>query len=219
MFKEIDIETWNRKATFEFFREFEDPFFNITANLDITNLYSFCKENKLLFSLANLFCSLEAANKVREFRLRLNEDRVVEYESIDATQTILNTDETFSFCYFARKRNVFEFDEEGRAALEKYSKLRTFDVEADRIDLVYYSVIPWISFTSFKHASRFDNKQTVPRMVFGKIFDIGKRKMIPHSVEVHHAMMDGVHVGKYFELLQRKFDKLGSVGCQQSLPA
>ncbi len=215
MFKEIDIESWNRKATFEFFREFEDPFFNITANLDVTGLHSFCKKNNLLFSLANLFCSLEAANKIREFRIRLKEDRLVEFESIDATQTILNADETFSFCYFARTRDVFEFDAEGRAAIEKYSKLRTFDVESDRIDLIYYSVIPWVSFTSFKHASRFDNKQTVPRMVFGKLFDDGVRKLIPHSVEVHHAMMDGLHVGKYFELLQKKFDER-SAG---SLPA
>jgi chloramphenicol O-acetyltransferase type A len=216
MFKEIDIDTWNRKATFEFFREFEDPFFNITANLDITNLYKFCKVNNLLISLANLFCSLEAANEIREFRLRLKDDRLIEYESIDATQTILNSDETFSFCYFARTLDVFEFDAEGRSAIEKYSKLRTFDVEADRIDLVYYSVIPWVSFTSFKHASRLDNTQTVPRMVFGKMFDDGDRKKIPHSVEVHHAMMDGIHVGKYFELLQQKFDNPASAGCQPS---
>ncbi len=214
MFKTIDIENWKRKATFEFFRDFEDPFFNITANLDVTNLYAFCKLNDLSFSLANLFCSLEAANQIQEFRIRLVDDTLVEFDSIDAIQTILHTDETFSFCHFARKADIFEFEKAGRAAIDKYSRLKTYDVEADRVDLLYYSVIPWISFTSFKHANRFNNKQSVPRLVFGKMFDEGSMKRIPHSVEVHHAIMDGIHVGKYFELLQRKFDEFENTSTQ-----
>ena len=37
MFKELDIENWKRKTTFEFFKEYEDPFL-IYANLDVTGL-------------------------------------------------------------------------------------------------------------------------------------------------------------------------------------
>lgn len=210
MFKELDIENWNRKTTFEFFKDFEDPFFNLTANLDVTGLYHFCKKHKLAFSLASLFYSLQTANEIKEFRLRLLNDKVVECSKIHATQTILNEDESFSFCYFESKDNIFEFNEAGKTAIEKYKQLKTFDVESDRIDLIYYSVIPWISFTSFKHASRFNNKQTVPRIVFGKMFEDGARKKIPHSVEVHHALMDGFHVGKYFNLLQEKYENLVS---------
>ncbi|MGI9056703.1 MAG: CatA-like O-acetyltransferase [Pyrinomonadaceae bacterium] len=203
--KYVDIEKWNRKTTYEFFKDYDDPFFNITANLDVTALSDFCKQNALSLSLANLFYSLQTANEIREFRLRLFDDRVIEFDKIHATQTILNEDETFSFCYFEANENIFEFNETGKEAVENYKKLKTFDVENDRLDLLYFSVIPWISFTSFKHAVRSDNKQTVPRMVFGRMFDDGKRKKIPHSVEVHHALVDGFHVGKYFNGLQDKF--------------
>jgi len=55
-----------------------------------------------------------------------------------------------------QRYGVVEFDRAGREALEKYKRLKTFDVERDRLDLIYYSVIPWVSFTSFKHASRID---------------------------------------------------------------
>jgi len=206
MYKKIDIESWNRKTTFEFFKDFEDPFFNMTANVDITKLYKFCKENNLSISLAVLYCSQSAANNIREFKIRQLHGELVEYESVEATQTILQEDETFSFCYFQTAKGIFEFDANGKASLEEYKSLNTFDVETDRIDLIYYSVIPWISFTSFKHASRFDKTQTVPRIVFGKIFDDGERKKIPVSVEVNHTIMDGIHVGKYFSLLQKSFD-------------
>ncbi len=207
MFKELNIENWNRKTTYEFFKDYDDPFFNITANLEATALYDFCKKNNLSFSLANLFYSLQTANEIREFRLRLLDDKVIEFDKIHATQTILNEDETFSFCYFEAKENIFDFNAAGLAAVEKYKKLKSFDVESDRLDLLYFSVIPWISFTSFKHAVRSDKKQTVPRMVFGRMFDDGGRKKIPHSVEVHHALVDGLHVGKYFNRLQEKFSQ------------
>lgn len=206
--KYFDVENWNRRTTYEYFKDYDNPFFNITANLDVTGVYRFCKANNLSFSLASLFYSLQAADEIREFRLRILDEKLVEFDTIHATQTILNDDETFSFCYFENCENVFEFNEKGKAAVEKYKRLKTFDVENDRVDLLYYSVIPWVSFTSFKNAMRLDDRQTIPRMVFGKLFDDGERKKLPHSVEVHHAIMDGLHVGKYFIALQKKLSDL-----------
>lgn len=208
MFREVEIEKWKRKETFEFFRNFENPFFNLTAPVDATNLYRFCKNHQLSFSLSILFYSIQTVNEIPEFRLRLIEGKLVEFEKIHATQTILNEDETFSFCYFELQDNIFEFNESGKQSIAKYKQLKTFDVEAERLDLIYYSVIPWVSFTSFKNATRLDFSQTVPRIVFGKFFEENGKIKLPHSVEVHHSMMDGIHVGKYFNLLQKKLDNL-----------
>ena len=202
MGSELDFESWPRRATYEFFKDYEDPFFNFTANVDVSAAFSFYKQNGLSFSLTVLYCSLVAANEIREFRIRLVDERLVEFDRIHATQTILNDDETYSFAYFEMKDDVIEFNRSGKLALEKYKSLKSFDVEADRVDLIYYSVIPWVSFTSFKHASRLDNSQTIPRIVFGKLFDDGSRKMIPLSVEANHRIMDGFHVGKFFNRFQ-----------------
>ena len=202
MYSELDIDKWTRRTTYEFFKDYDDPFFNITANLDVSSVYRFCKQNGLAFSLATLYYSLVAANEIREFRIRLMDGRLVEFDRIHATQTILNDDETFSFAYFEMKDDVVEFNRSGKEALEKYKALKTYDVESNRSDLIYYSVIPWVSFTSFKHASRLDKSQTVPRIVFGKLFDAGDRRLMPLSVEANHTIMDGFHVGKYFTRFQ-----------------
>ena len=202
MYSELDIETWPRRATYEFFKNYQDPFFNFTANVDITYAHRYAKENRLRWSLMALFCSLSSANVIREFRIRQVEGRLVEFERIHATQTILNDDETFSFAYFEMKDDLFDFERAGRESLEKYQALKTFSVERDRFDLIYHSVIPWVSFTSFKHASKLDNNLTIPRVVFGKIFDEGGKKLMPLSVEANHKIMDGIHVGKFFNLFQ-----------------
>jgi chloramphenicol O-acetyltransferase type A len=198
-YTEVDISAWTRRTTFEFFRDYKDPYFNFTASVDVTQLRRFCRENSLSFSIAALFYTQQAANAIPEFRFRMIGEKVVEFESVEATQTLLNEDDTFSFCYFESRPNVFEYVAAGRIAREKYLRLKTFDVEADRIDLIYYSVIPWVSFTSFKHASSGDNRQTVPRIVFGKVFEDDGRELMPLSVEAHHAMMDGIHVGRFYE--------------------
>ena len=202
MHSDVDIENWPRKTTYEFFRNYEDPFFNFAANLDVTSVYRFCKTNGLSFALTGLYYSLVAANEIREFRIRLVDGRLVEFDRVHATQTILNDDETFSFAYYEMKDDVFEFNRLGKEATAKYKALKTFDVEADRQDMIYYSVIPWVSFTSFKHATRLDKTQTVPRIVFGKLFDESERKLMPLSVEANHAIMDGYHVGRFFTRFQ-----------------
>ena len=212
MYTEVDIDKWPRSATYEFFKDYEDPFFNFSANVDATAVWEFCKRNGLSFSLTVLYYTLVAANGIREFRIRLVDGRLVEFDRIHATQTILNDDETYSFAYFEMKNDVFDFDRGGKEACDKYKALNTFDVEADRSDLIYYSVIPWVSFTSFKHASRLDNTQTIPRIVFGKLFDDGhNRKMMPLSVEANHMIMDGFHVGKLFNVYQELLDSTATM--------
>ena len=205
-YRELDVEAWERKATFEFFRDYKDPFFNMAANVDVSRLYSFCKGRGWPFSIAALYCSIATANEIREFRLRMIDEKAVEFDRVEASQTILNDDHTFSFCYFPWRDTLDAFVEEGHRSREKYAALKSFDVEAGRLDLIYYSVIPWISFTSFKHANSGDNRQTVPRMVFGKIFEQDGKRLMPFSVEAHHCLMDGYHVGQYFNLFQEKLD-------------
>lgn len=208
MYKEINIETWKRKALFEFYKDFDDPFFNITANLDVTALYHFCKENQLSLFLSNLHCALETVNEISEFKRRLLDGKVVEYEEINIGSTILHDDETFSFCYFGRDTDIFEFNKKGQKNIDKQNQSKSLDPRLNELNSIHCSVIPWLAFTSFKHAKNFGNNNSIPKLTFGKIFDEGNRKKMPLSVAVNHALVDGLHVGRYFEKLQKRIDRL-----------
>ena len=41
-----------------------------------------------------------------------------------------------------------------------------------------------------------------PRIAFGRFVKENDRTLLPFSVEVHHALMDGLHVGRYVNRLQ-----------------
>mgnify|MGYP003693617183 CR=1 FL=1 len=49
MYQELNIEEWPRRSTYEFLKDYEDPFFNFAANLDVTALYRFLQGERAQF--------------------------------------------------------------------------------------------------------------------------------------------------------------------------
>ena len=205
--KEIDVETWYRKDLFRYFRSFEDPYFNITANVDVSATHSQSKSSGRPLNLSIMYLALKAANRIPEFRTRMVADKVVEFEVVHGSQVLLHEDESFSFCLHEAKDSIDEFCANGKRVVEAAKNKKVLDEHPDRVDQIFFSVIPWVSFTSFKNAQRRDHTQSVPRIVFGKIFEDGDRRLMPVSVEVHHAVMDGLHVGRFFEIFQELLQK------------
>lgn len=202
--QEFNLENWNRKAQFQFFKTYEDPFFNITANLEVGNLYKYCKQHQLSFSLACLYVALKCADEITEFKLRFKNDTVYLFDHVNIGSTVLNDDFTFSFCDFEFQKTMQEFDEKGKVVLENHKKGIVFNAQEDQLGIIHCSTIPWISFTGFKHARNGNERlQGIPKLVFGKIFKENEIKKIPFSVEVHHALMDGYHVGLLYEKMQK----------------
>ena len=207
--KSFDINTWNRKTQYQFFKNFDDPFFGLTCHIDVTNLRAFCKKNKLSFSLAVLYFSMKAANEITEFRLRIVNDEVVEFDSIEIGSTFLNDDNSFFFGLFKNESTVFDFDAKGKQLVKELKRGKIFEEHWNKIDLIFGSTVPWISFTSIKHARNIEREKSgIPKFVFGKRFQQNDKLLLPFSIEVHHALMDGFHVGQLVEKLQQKIDDL-----------
>src|SRR5882762_10630554 len=71
-----------------------------------------------------------------------------------------------------------------------------------REDMIHFTTLPWVSFTSFSHARNWGREDSVPKIAFGKFMKADGRTLLPFSVEVHHALMDGLHVGRYVARLE-----------------
>ena len=198
--KKLDINTWNRKSHFDFFKDFHDPFFNITANVDVTKLYHFTKKNNLSFFLTSLFLSTKAINEIENFRYRIRGNEVIIHDKIDPGSTYLYDDNTFGFIYFNYVDDLFLFHENGKKEIKRWKNIKDMKGRDGTDDEIHYSIIPWTSFTSFKNASNYKKDDSIPIVVFGKYFKENGKVLMPVSVEVHHSLMDGYHVGKYFDL-------------------
>jgi len=200
----IDFATWKRKEHYDFFKDFEQPFWGITTTVDCTEAYQYCKENTIPFFIFYLYKSLIAANQVKEFRYRIEGSDVVEYERISGSVTVLREDETFGFANFGfvEDFNLFKKDVSDSVANVKSQEGLKPDFEL--VSLIHYSVLPLVRFSSFQHAQKLGTKHSVPQIVFGKFHNADGRMKLPVSVHVHHALCDGIHVGKFIEAFEKE---------------
>ncbi|MBR9922298.1 MAG: chloramphenicol acetyltransferase [Bacteroidetes bacterium] len=207
-YKVIDLRKWPRRELFHHFLDYEDPFFNLTGKVDVSRMMAFCRESGNSLFLTYMYLATLTVNEIPAFKLRLLDKHLVEYPVIHSGSTILNPDDTFSFCYFDHEPNLYKFIENGRAAILELRARGGVEPRDGQLDLIHCSTIPWLSFTGLKHARKGDGEDSVPKLAFGRIFEENGKEWMPVSVEVHHALMDGLHVGRFFERFQQKINTL-----------
>jgi len=82
----------------------------------------------------------------------------------------------------------------------------TLEDEPGSDNLLFMSSIPWISFSQITHPIHMHPVDSVPRITWGKYFIESGRMKMPLSIQVHHGLMDGVHVGRFFIHTQEYLD-------------
>lgn len=202
----LDTEGWSRRHLFRLFKDYDDPFINVCADVDVTPLLSFVRGRGLSLFVAYHYLSTKTANELEPFRYRLHGERVVVHERVDAGAIVLLPDDSFTFVYFDFTEDFGAFHETAAALVERARvEPPPLDARDDRDDLIYHSVIPWVSFTSISHARHSRLRNGIPKVTFGKYREAGGRTLMPVSVEVNHALMDGLHVGRFFQRLEGHF--------------
>ena len=205
-YREIDLETWPRREHYDFFCSFREPFFSITAEVLCEGILKRCEKDGRSKTFALWHGILQAANAVEEFRYRIKEQGPVLYEAVHLSPTVLRPDGTFTIAFLPFVEDLGAFAEIGRQVLEEAKKTKGFslDVETRRIDLIHFSTVPWFRFTGLSHARATERTESEPKITIGRYGQGADGKVsIPISVTVHHGLMDGVHVARYFEELER----------------
>lgn len=197
----LDIDNWPRKDHFFFFKRFDEPFFGVTTEIDCTEGYKAAKKLGVSFFLYYLHKALVAANKIDEFGLRIEGDQVARYQVVNASPTISRPNGTFGFSYIPYKENFEEFYSLGMKEVERVRQETTLIPATDNENVIHFSALPWVRFTSLSHARHYNMSDSIPKISFGKITGTDQRTM-PVSIHVNHALMDGYHVGKFVELFQ-----------------
>ena len=194
----LDVTTWPRRDLFEFFRDYTNPYFNICTRLDVTTLLQMVRTRpKTSVSLTYHYVALRAANEVEPFRYRLQDGKVFVHDVIHGGTIVLLPNESFNFAYFDYQENFAEFIAEAERATNAAQGPDAKFTPSPSEDRIHFSVLPWLSFTSFAHARNKGRAESVPKIAFGKFARENDRMLLPISVEVHHALMDGLHVGRF----------------------
>jgi len=199
----LELLNWSRRELFEFFIGYTNPYFNVCAQVDVTKLVALVRDRPgVRISLALHYFALRVANEIEPFRYRLKDKSVFVYDVINGGTTVLLPNESFAYAYFDYQLDFEKFVGEAGRAVDNIRTGSGSLKPTMRDDVIYFTTLPWISFTSFAHARNKGRGESVPRIVFGKFTKENERLLLPISVEVHHALMDGLHVGRFLTRLE-----------------
>ena len=202
MKQKLNLDTWNRKEHFLFFKQMEEPFFGITTTIDCTNAYDKAKELNISFFTYYLHKTLLAVNAIENFRYRIINDEIYIFDAIDASATIMREDKTFGFSLMEYSDNINDFAEITKTEIARIQTTTGLITRDFKENLIHFSALPWINFTSFSHARSFTFPDSCPKISFGKMMEENDKKTMAMSVHVHHGLVDGYHVGEFVNLFQ-----------------
>lgn len=207
MKQKIDISSWNRKEHFEFFNTFEEPFFGITTQIDMTIAYEKSKKLQIPFFVYYLHKTIDAINQVENFRYRIEENEVVLYDEIDASATIMREDKTFGFSFMKFHSDIHEFTKIAQTEIERIQITPGLFTREFPENIIHFSAVPWINFTGLTHSRKYTLKDSCPKVSYGKLVEENGKKSMALSVTVHHGLVDGYHIGLFIEALQTELNK------------
>jgi chloramphenicol O-acetyltransferase type A len=207
--RKIDLHTWPRREQFELFRRFDHPHFSLCAPVDVSATYTAVKAGGYSITAAIVYLIARVANEIPEFRYRMRGDGVVEHAVVDPSPTILTPGDLFSFCTIAYTPDFPEFATRAAERIRYVQDHLTLSDEPGRDDLLFMTALPWVSFTSFTHPTHLSPSDSVPRFAWGKFYREGESLKMPLAVQVHHALMDGVHTGRFYARIQEYLSEPG----------
>lgn len=201
--KEIDLQTWPRKPHFDFFRTFQDPFFDVAARLDVSDLIRRTRAQHLRFYPTFMHAVMTAVNQTPALRLRFRGDRLFDVERCDCSFTIMGDNGLFNYAEAAFHPDLDRFTDAVDIATDAIKSLTTLNLRADgAANFVYVTSIPWTDILSLSHPFPGDPDDCVPRIAWGKIVEADDRFECTVQLTVHHALADGVDAALFLNALR-----------------
>lgn len=205
--RKIDPNTWSRREIFDFFSKISNPFYSVTFNVDVTEVYAYAKRSGLSFYYALVYLVTKAVNSVEAFRYGIVDGELVLFDERSPSFTDLKKgSESFHIVTMPCEGNIAEFCQDAKRRSAEQTTFLSTDKES--ADLIYFSCLPWVELTALTNERDLDPDDAIPRISWGKFHERDGRKILGMSLELNHRFADGVHIGKFADALQNLIEQL-----------
>ena len=208
MYTIIDMQKDPRKDQFNLFMSYRNPAVGLTAKVDVSNLVRFCKIRHFSFYAAMIRIIMLAGNRVPEFRRRIHDGEVREYDTCTVSATEIAPSDVYYYCTLEAQpdwETYIPYAEKARKAQRENPSL---EENAESESQFFVTCVPTLAYEQLVlpyDASSISN----PEISWGKYEkDWQGRYMMPVSVLCHHALVDGVHIAAFYKNVEEELNKL-----------
>lgn len=227
----INYNTWERRDNFEFFKNYLNPCYSVTCDVECTKAFLNSKNDGSSFFLKYLYAILRAVNEIPELRYRLEtveledqtngeavtEDVIVLYKHVSVITPIATGNngrfhsvnipyrETYSsFCKIAK-----EIIENIPKETNPYAAENGVNASKHRfMDMILVAANPGLAFTSMTCTQSSPQGSKKPLINVGKATLKEGKYYIPVFINVHHGFCDGFHLTKFYNLVEEHLREL-----------
>lgn len=191
-----------RRPQHQLFSRFQRPTLAVTAPLEITDPRPAAGAAEIPVSAVLVWVLAAGAMHIPEMRLRLSAGGIRKVSALTVSFTVLSPDGGLRFAYAPFEDSLPAFAQAYRSAAQAAAadeSLRSGDPTHDH---VYLSVAPWMTFTAVEQPYADPDAASIPSMVIGRMQETAPGRIVaPLSVQVHHALVDGLHLARFFAAL------------------
>ena len=157
----INIDTWERKDNYNFFRGFANSWIAITSEADCTEAFARAKERGHSFFLYYLYAITRAVNEIKELRYRWDKNgQVVYHDTVDVITPIAVPGRTFYTVRISYHSDFDTFYREARSIItsipedgDPYGTDKQIAEQGD-FDVFLLSATPKLYFTSITYTQQ-----------------------------------------------------------------
>ena len=206
--REIDLQTWPRRAVYALFSGCDWPFYQISFPLDVTRLRAYTKHEGLSFYFTLSWLLTKGMQQQEAFLIRIRQGRLFVMDELLPSCTDMRPGaEVFHFVTLPAGEDPVDFCRRAREISQTQTGMFDDTLEA-RDEVVYFSCLPWLPVLSLTNERHVDTDDCIPRVGWGKYREENGRLMLPICLEVNHKTVDGLHIGRLYEYLQSAIDSL-----------
>ena len=202
--RKVDLNTYNKKAMYEMFINEVSPSVCVTGKLDITNVWKQKKKGHSLNCII-CYCIMHAAQNIEDFHYSIKEDGLYYYDNMKTNAVVRTKDGQLHYADYKFFDNFTEFEAEYKR-VNKYCYETCESFVEDTGSQIATSAIIDFPFTSISidvSSDFWDNF-----VLWGKYESKLFKKTLNLSLRFHHATIDGQTAAKFFNELQRQFNKI-----------
>ena len=190
-----------RRSHIDFYRQHEHPWVDVCCRVDVTSLLDGAGPGVFVRCLHRV---MGALNEVPQLLQRIEADELIEFDACSPSFTVPAPNGTFNFAIAEWAADIETFANNVESAKQSAAKHAELDHSQDtRQDLVFVTCLPWLDFSSIQHPRRRTDDDFTPRVAWGKITKQTTQITMPLAISAHHGLVDGVHLARFYEALQR----------------
>lgn len=204
----IPLETYPRRQHLAYFALLAYPYVGVTNNVDVTELVQLCKRRKISFYLMFMHAAALAADGVPELRQRLHGGEVREYDQCPTSHTELLDSGAYCYCTLHHHMGLEEYLAHAESARAQCRRNGSIAEDEDCESMFFISTLPWLHYTALIQPVA-GSDESNPRITWGKFEpDASGRQQLPVTLLAHHGLVDGIHIARFYENLNRELRAL-----------